>query len=127
MARKKIKSTESINQTLGAQLRSWRTYSGLRQRELEERAGLAHNAISRIEKGEVSPRLETIERLAQALDISVEEFQFRIPPANSRKDIRKDTQEWTQGLIERLDEMPQEVREPLLKIIQSIIDLIGKE
>jgi len=43
---------------------------------LEIRSGLAHNAISRIENGDVSPRLETLERIAAALTISIERLQF---------------------------------------------------
>jgi HTH-type transcriptional repressor of puuD len=40
---------------------------GLSQRELAERAGTDQAAVSRIERGEVSPRVETVARLFTAM------------------------------------------------------------
>jgi transcriptional regulator with XRE-family HTH domain len=41
---------------------------GLSQRELAQRADISHSVISRIEKGRHGASLNTLERLAEALD-----------------------------------------------------------
>ncbi len=120
MTTKKRKPKFGSDLDLGTQLRQWRKYTGLKQSQLEEQAGLAHNAISRIEKGEVSPKLETVERLSQALGISVEELQFRTPPIMNRQDYVN----WVQRLVGRLEDLPPEIRHNLLKTFHSIIDLM---
>jgi transcriptional regulator with XRE-family HTH domain len=120
MATKKFEASNSSDFIVGNQLRLWRNYFGKKQTELEQLAGLAHNAVSRIEKGEVSPKLETLERLAGALQISVEELQFRIPPSRA-KETRDDSLE---GLISRLESLPVEQRKKMVVAVNSLIDLM---
>lgn len=61
------------NQTiaLGGLLREKRKQAGLTQAELGERAGLDQAVISRIERGRVRPRIDTLRQFANALDLSV--------------------------------------------------------
>jgi transcriptional regulator with XRE-family HTH domain len=74
-------SYPSVAETaLGQRLKAWREYRGFTQAEVERRGGLAHNALSRIETGGVSPKLGTLERIAAALELSVEELHLRMPP-----------------------------------------------
>ena len=55
--------------TFGANVRHYRKGRGLKQHALADRAGLSVNMVGRIERGEASPSLETIERIAAALDV----------------------------------------------------------
>ncbi|MCB1796809.1 MAG: helix-turn-helix transcriptional regulator [Candidatus Competibacteraceae bacterium] len=50
-------------------VRKARSASGLTQLELAKKAGLSTNYISRIERADVSPTVETLEKLAKALRI----------------------------------------------------------
>ena len=63
----------------GAVLRRERTGAGFTQEGLAEAAGLHHTFVSRLERGERAPSLETVLRLADALGVSptgwVEEVQ----------------------------------------------------
>jgi transcriptional regulator with XRE-family HTH domain len=68
---------------LGRRLKAWRDFRRLTQADVERRGGLAHNALSRIETGTVSPKLATLERIAAALELSVEELHLKMPPAES--------------------------------------------
>jgi len=61
-------------QTLGERIRRLREAMGLSQDELAKRAGIGRVTLSRIENGEQSPRLSTLEALAQALGISIEQL-----------------------------------------------------
>lgn len=44
---------------------------GLSQEELADKAGMKQSVISRIENGESEPRIETVNRIAKALDRKV--------------------------------------------------------
>jgi ribosome-binding protein aMBF1 (putative translation factor) len=57
---------------LGLQFRDARVASGWSQRELSERSGVRQADISRIERGAGNPTEATLQRLARALDKSLE-------------------------------------------------------
>jgi uncharacterized protein len=56
----------------GTALRYARRRAGLTQRELAERAGVPQPAIARIERGVVSPRIATLDRLLAATGEALE-------------------------------------------------------
>jgi len=55
-------------------LRDWRERRLLTQRELAAAVGMSAGQINRIERGVHRPRLSTIRKLAEALDVSPEEL-----------------------------------------------------
>ena len=59
---------------VGMRLRSMRDQQGLSLRALAERCGLSINAISQIERGENSPTVSTLHRLATALNVQITDF-----------------------------------------------------
>jgi transcriptional regulator with XRE-family HTH domain len=61
----------SIKQRFGKAIRRRRRELDLSQEELAERAELHRTYISNIERGELNPSLETMEKLVKALDITV--------------------------------------------------------
>jgi hypothetical protein len=56
----------------GRILRYARLRAGMSQRALADASGVAQPAIARIERGGVSPRVDTLERLLAATDSSLE-------------------------------------------------------
>jgi transcriptional regulator with XRE-family HTH domain len=60
--------------SLGSRLRSLRKERDLSQRKLAVLAGLSPNAVSLIERGEISPSVATLQRLAGALSVRVSLF-----------------------------------------------------
>jgi transcriptional regulator with XRE-family HTH domain len=56
----------------GSALRYARRRAGLTQRELAARAGVPQPAVARIERGTMSPRIATLERLLAATGDSLE-------------------------------------------------------
>jgi transcriptional regulator with XRE-family HTH domain len=60
--------------SLGSRLRSLRKERDLSQRELADLAGLSPNAISLIERDEISPSVATLQRLAGALAVKMSYF-----------------------------------------------------
>ncbi len=60
--------------SLGARVRSLRKERELSQRELADLASLSPNAISLIERDEISPSVATLQRLAAALGVKMSYF-----------------------------------------------------
>jgi transcriptional regulator with XRE-family HTH domain len=59
---------------------------GLSQEELAHRADIHTAHLGRIERGEKNPTLETIEKIANALEITFEElFSFNIEPTDTKE------------------------------------------
>lgn len=76
---------EDVKKTFGSSVKTWRKRLGLSQEELAERAELHRTYVSDVERGARNLSLESITRMARALQISVaelfpEEFPGR-PPA----------------------------------------------
>lgn len=59
---------------LGARLRNLRKERDLSQRDLAGQAGVSANAISLIERDEISPSVATLQRLATALNVKISYF-----------------------------------------------------
>jgi transcriptional regulator with XRE-family HTH domain len=62
-------------------LRHWRERRGYSVRELAKRAGVGYVSIVRIENGHMSPTVAMLEKLAEALGISVRDF---FPPESPK-------------------------------------------
>lgn len=57
-------------QTFGQRLRATRTKAGLSQSDLEVISGIPKARLSRYENGHVAPSIQTLARLAKALNVS---------------------------------------------------------
>lgn len=60
--------------TIGEQIRERRKIAGLTQKELGERAGIAEPTIRRYELGKLNPKIETVAKIAKALDVPTTVF-----------------------------------------------------
>jgi CheY-like chemotaxis protein/DNA-binding XRE family transcriptional regulator len=60
-----------LKKTFGSSVRVWRNRLGISQEELGGRAGLHRTYVSDIERGARNVSLESMEKLAQALNVSV--------------------------------------------------------
>ncbi len=60
-----------LAQTFGKQIKALRAERGLTQAQLADLSGISEEWVRRIERGEGSPSLDTIEMLAQSLGVAV--------------------------------------------------------
>ncbi len=68
-----------LAEKFGKQLRTLRTSKKMSQEELAFKAGVSAAHLGQIERAEKKPTLETIGRLAEALDVSLSElFSFEV-------------------------------------------------
>ncbi len=57
---------------VGNNIKRFRTERGITQDELAEKLSVTRQAVSNWERGKTEPDIETLDRLAQALDVSAE-------------------------------------------------------
>jgi DNA-binding XRE family transcriptional regulator len=65
---------ETIETNIGQRIKRFRIREGLSLRSLAEKADLSANTISLIERGENSPNVSSLHRLAEALDVPITAF-----------------------------------------------------
>ena len=90
---KRILAVQKVDDKIifGASVKAWRKRRGFSQEELAERADLHRTYISDVERGARNLSLESMTRLARALDISVAAlFPAEFPEANT-------TGSWNRG------------------------------
>lgn len=74
---KKIMFNHSIQVKVGKQIQKLRELKGLSQQDLAAKCNFEKSNMSRLEAGRVNPTLSTLEKVANALDITLAElFSF---------------------------------------------------
>ena len=68
------KRVSKFAKALIATLQSERKALGISHEKLAEKAGISRQAIGKIEAGERNPTMQTIYKLAKAMDMTLEEF-----------------------------------------------------
>lgn len=63
-----------VNKKLGQMIKKARKNSGMTQEQLAEKVGMHYTSISRIETGYANPPVQTINKIAKALKIKVNEL-----------------------------------------------------
>ena len=68
---------DDVKKLLGAKIRELREKGGLTQANLAERANISNEFLSRIERAEKSPSINTIQNIASSLGVPLKElFNF---------------------------------------------------
>lgn len=117
---------------IGERIRALREAKGLTQGDIEERSGLLRCYTSRVENGHTVPSLETIEKIARALDIPLYQvfYDGEKPPqveplvTDGRRKLpfgRSDTDaKFIQSLLRIVEAMDTASRKRLLKVAREI-------
>src|ERR1700754_2917930 len=64
----------SISINIGTTIRGYRLQKGMSQGDIEKRTGLLRCYLSRVENGHTVPSLETLQKIAGALDVPLSQF-----------------------------------------------------
>jgi transcriptional regulator with XRE-family HTH domain len=65
---------KSISMNIGGTIRDYRLQKGMSQGDIEKRTGLLRCYLSRVENGHTVPSLETLQKIAGALDLQLSQF-----------------------------------------------------
>jgi transcriptional regulator with XRE-family HTH domain len=120
---------------IGERLRMLREAKGMPQSEIERRTGLLRCYVSRVENGHTVPSIETLEKLARALEVPLYQlfYDYDNPPQLTNLPDRKTADEIVSathpeetrflqrmaGLLERLSENDRRL---LLHVAQRMAD-----
>ena len=72
-----------IAKIIGQRIRNYRTQKGLSQEKLAELAGCHRTYIGQLERGEKNATLESVEKIASAMDISLSELFDKLGKSGS--------------------------------------------
>jgi transcriptional regulator with XRE-family HTH domain len=99
---------EDIKKLVGEQIRKHRKYKGFSQEELGARADLHFTYIGAVERGEKNCSIDSLNRIAQGLDIKIGElflFDFQKDEGRIKKEMLKRFKKRSPEIIEILSEL----------------------
>ena len=104
--RKDDSNTEGSDAQLGRKLKTLRTHAGISLRTLATRAGFSASFLSQLEKGQVSPSIASLGRIAAELGVTLAEL-FHTADGAAQTVVRGAsrpafTSEWSRARIESL-------------------------
>lgn len=100
---------------VGEVIRNFRHRRGLSQGDLEKRSGLMRCYISRVENGHTVPSLETLSRIARALDTELSAlFQDGAPADISEHDFFRELRHY-------LPSLKAQDREQILEMVRKMV------
>ncbi len=105
-----MKTTKEL---LGARIKELRKAKGLSQEELSEKVGIDSKHLSRIEVGKSYPSLDTLERIANALNVEIKDL-FEFMHLSRKRDL-------TDNISKLLKEADEDKLRLSLKIIRAIV------
>lgn len=106
----------NLPKIIGERIRNFRKEKGLSQEELADIANLHTTYIGQLERGEKNATLESIEKVANALEISLEDLFRSIRP-------NPDSQEYTLSqIITRLQTRSIEDQKIVLNLLDLLLD-----
>lgn len=78
-----------LKQMIGARIKEVRSKKVLTQDQLSEKTNINPKYLSSIERGKENPTLNTLIKLAQSLDVNIDEFftQIKVEDPEKRKDL----------------------------------------
>lgn len=106
-----MKTTKEL---LGNRIKRLRKLRGLSQEELSEKVDIDPKHLSRIEVGRGFPSLDTLERLADALNVELKDFFEFTHETPSPRELK----ETLTGLLKEVDE---ERLRLLVKIVRTVV------
>ncbi|EGV10511.1 DNA-binding helix-turn-helix protein [Streptococcus constellatus subsp. pharyngis SK1060 = CCUG 46377] len=94
---------ELLRDYIGKRIRLLRLERGMTQEQLEERADLGTNYVYKLEHLAPNVKINTLERVMQALEVDIETFFDMVPDKEKEDDLTQ--------LVQHLKSLPQENKE----------------
>jgi len=104
---------------IATKIKNSRLEAGLSQSELARKAGVSRSAVYRYEAGERVPDLDTVGKIAEALNIPFVEFVTGYTEASFRR-MQKEELEGYEDLLELLDD-------PMWSMLAGFFELLNAE
>ena len=97
-------NTQEIKDILGRNIKYFRFHRQLSQAALAEKANISITFLSNIERGKMFPKVETLSRITESLNVEVSElFKVELVPDDQEKMMNRFTENIKDSLISALD------------------------
>ncbi|MCG2709597.1 MAG: helix-turn-helix domain-containing protein [Thermodesulfovibrionales bacterium] len=103
----------TTKELLGARIKELRKAKGLSQEELSEKVGIDSKHLSRIEVGKSYPSLDTLEKIANALNVEIKDL-FEFMHLSRGKEL-------TDNVSKLLKEAGEDKQRLIMKIIRAVV------
>lgn len=109
--------------SLGARVRVVRQRAGLSQAQLAERAGVANETISRLERGSFEPSLSTLIAVADVLEVDLDSLVGRATESEAPRAAKGRRSARAQALVERIERLEPRSQ----RVLSYLVDLLLQE
>jgi transcriptional regulator with XRE-family HTH domain len=107
-------------ENIGQRIRQLRESRSMTQSQLQSRSKVSRSYLSRIESGQMTPSLGTLEKISEALNVGLNRFFI---PESDGEALLEDP--FIQGLRPFLQQLDWEQWQSILKRLQAISDHVG--
>src|SRR5262245_59533810 len=118
-ASEKFANRETV-ENIGQRIRQLRESRSMTQSQLQARSKVSRSYLSRIESGQMTPSLGTLEKISEALNVGLNRFFI---PESDGEALLEDP--FIQGLRPFLQQLDWEQWQSILKRLQAISDHVG--
>jgi len=110
--------------TLGERIRKIRKIKGLSILDIKEKTGLSKSTISDLENGKSSPTTETLQKIADALEVDIREFFSDTDnvTSNDLDDLLLEFPEGVYVLRRASKELSPEAKKQMIKIMKAFLE-----
>src|ERR1700752_2452674 len=119
VATAKFANQETV-ENIGQRIRQLRESRAMTQSQLQSRSKVSRSYLSRIESGQMTPSLGTLEKISEALNVGLNRFLI---PGSDGEALLEDP--FIQGLRPFLQQLDWEQWQSILKRLQAISDHVG--
>lgn len=108
---------------IGERIRAFRQQRGLSQGDIEQRTGLLRCYLSRVENGHTVPSLQTLARIAVALEIPLAEFfaENDAPGVNGLPQLSDDAVAFLTQMRQFAASLNEQDREQVLAMVKKMV------
>lgn len=108
--------------TIGEKIRKIRKENGLTQKQLGEKLGVSYQMIAQYENGKRNPKIDTIEKIADALEVSKNSFYDNFTQLEKGEMVKSDLIDIIKKLnleVERITDKDGNIEKALTKSVEK--------
>ena len=114
MEKKRYDMKELLRDYIGKRIRLLRLERGMTQEQLEERADLGTNYVYKLEHLAPNVKINTLERVMQALEVDIDTSFDMVPDKEKEDDLTH--------LVQHLKSLPQEKQKKVIDAITVLLE-----
>ncbi len=115
------KQITDVRALLGSRIMEKRKEKNLTQTEFADYLNIEQHSLSRIEKGQMAPKLSRLQEIANGLDCTIADLFRTASQLPNTSTVVK-----AQELVELLSELTQEQQQIVLELVEKTVDIFKK-